>query len=374
MAAPRAPLSRRVFLRGAILASGVAMSRCAPAPTPLTAVVPPDAQAVPGAAPTPPLTPPSASQPPATIVQGTLRVLGEAGLFLALERGYFDEEGLQLELVDVTGTDQLLLALSNGQLTASTAPVSAAIFNAVGRGIPVKIVAPLGTNRPGASANFLMVRAGLVESGQIAELRDIAGHMLAKAGSGTVADYGAAVIVERAGLPPDAVGLVEMRDDDAITALRNAAVDLAFVTEPLATVTEDLRIAVKWKSIGDLLPGLQPGCILFGPDLLASRPEVGRRWMRAYLRGVRDYDAAMGRPSGRQEVGAILARHTPVRDLRLYNRMGFVSLDPGGRVDEALLSEQLAWYREQGLVTTPVDLQQILEPRFARDAAAQLGP
>jgi NitT/TauT family transport system substrate-binding protein len=164
-----------------------------------------------------------------------------------------------------------------------------------------------------------------------------------------------------------------MRDEDTVTALRNAAVDLALITEPMATVMEDLEIAVKWKSIGDLLPGLQPGCILFGPDLLTTRPEVGRRWMRAYLRGVRDYDAAMGRPSGRQEVAAILARHTPVRDLRLYDRMGFVSLDPAGRVDEALLSEQLAWYREQGLVTAPVDLPRILEPSFARDSAAQLG-
>jgi NitT/TauT family transport system substrate-binding protein len=299
--------------------------------------------------------------------------LADAALYIALERGYFAEEALALELADVNGPDRLFPALTSGQVVASTAGLSAAIFNGLGRGLPIKIVAPLATNAPGASGSFVMVRTDLFEDGAIAGYADFRGRRVAKPGNGDSADYVLGLILERGGLHQEEVDVTVLGSAEAIPALANKVIDAAIFSEPNSTIAENLGVAVKWRSCGDISPGLQAGVVLFASAFVSSQADVGRRWMAAYLRGVRDYYAALRRPGGRQELAPLLARHTAVRDLSLYDRMDFVGYDPNLQLNEASLAEQLAWHTREGLVTVPVDLQQAVDRSFVQYALERLG-
>jgi NitT/TauT family transport system substrate-binding protein len=114
--------------------------------------------------------------------------------------------------------------------------------------------------------------------------------------------------------------------------------------------------------------------VLFGPELVTQHPEVGRRWMTAYLKGVRDYNEAMFKNGPRrQEVIATLAKWTGVTDTDLFKRMGLPAIDPNGHVNLDSVSDQLSFHRGQGTVTSAVDLQQIVDTRFADAAVQELG-
>jgi NitT/TauT family transport system substrate-binding protein len=78
-------------------------------------------------------------------------------VYIASERGYFAEEGLEVTLAEVSGMT-LAAALANGQVDGAGSPVNAALFNAIASGIPVRIVAPMARQDPGASSTYLMVR------------------------------------------------------------------------------------------------------------------------------------------------------------------------------------------------------------------------
>ena len=137
--------------------------------------------------------------------------MGEAAAFVALERGYFAAEGLAIEVVNARAADQILLGLTSGQIMVFPAPLSPAIFNALARGVPLKLVAPLGTNNAGASANFLMVRAPLIERGEIAEYADLRGRRLAIPANSMPAEYVLETALGQAGLTRDDVEVVEFR-------------------------------------------------------------------------------------------------------------------------------------------------------------------
>ena len=218
-----------------------------------------------------------------------------------------------------------------------------------------------------------MVRADLAARGAIQDYADLAGRRIAVTGRGTFLHYVVTLALGRGGLAPTDAELVELSLPDMNLALAQGAVDAAVEAEPLATLAAERGIAVSWRGAGDIRPGWQGGGLFFGPDLLGSGAEIGRRWTVGYLRGVRDYQAALARPAGRQELAAILGRHTAVTDLALYERMAFPYLDPNLAFDATSLAEQAAWYFGQGLVPTLVAVGDVVAPEFAANAVQQLG-
>lgn len=300
--------------------------------------------------------------------------MGEAAAFVALERGYFEAEGLAIDFVDARAVDQILLGLTGGQIMVFPAPLSPALFNALARGVPIKLVAPLGTNRAGKSANFLMVRASLFARGEINTEADLRGRRLGRPANSVPAEYILELVLSAGGVSIDEVEVVALGGPEAVTAFANSAVDVAIIAEPNATTAEDLGIAVKWKSYGDVRPGLQAGAVVFGPALAGAEVDLGRRWMAAYARGVHEYTELLQRAGGRQALGALLAARLPVRDSQLYERMSYVDLDPGLQMNETSLAELLAWSAAHGLVTGTVDLSRAIDSTYVQYALDRLGP
>jgi NitT/TauT family transport system substrate-binding protein len=304
---------------------------------------------------------------------GVLGILAESGVYIALERGYFAEEGITPEFTTIDTGARAIPALATGQLDVTGGGFSPSYVNAALRGVGMKIVAGISRNEPDGNSGFTVVRKDLIDSGTVRDWPDLKGYTLAVPGRGSVNDYSLARGLERGGLTIADVQLVELSYPDTIPALANGNIEAAYLTEPFATLAADRDIAVKWRPTGDYLPGVQPALLSYGPNFLAEQAEAGRRFMIAYLRGTRDYTAAFRRGERRAEVVAILTRHTTVKDPALYDRMGMSSIDPNGSVNLASLNDQAAWYAEQGLLQGSIDVASLVDARFADAAIARLG-
>jgi NitT/TauT family transport system substrate-binding protein len=311
--------------------------------------------------------------PPVTVHVGAGRILAETALYLAYERGHFRRVGLELALVTFTSGVEGMQLLATGQIDAVLTGLTAAVFNAVQRGVPIKLTVPGDVYYPGASTVFLMVRNDLLERGEVRDYGDLAGRRVAVTVRGAFSHYLLALALQHAGLGVDAVEIVELPLAEANVALASGAVSAAIQSEPLATVTTDQGVAAKWRSAGDVRPGLVAGGIFYSPDLLSRRREVGERWMVAYLQGVREYNALRQRPDGRAEIAATLARYTAVTDTSLYERMALPNFSPNGDMDLAVLDDQRRWYVEQGNAPASVALSQAVDTSFAEFAVRQLG-
>lgn len=311
--------------------------------------------------------------PPVTVRCGTTNSLSEAGQFIAVERGYFREQGLDVDFSSFDSAAGMIAPMASGQLDVGVGGVGAGMFNAVARGVPIRIVGPLARHDSGASSVYLTVRKDLVDSGQIRDYADLGGRRLAVNARGGVTEYGAVLALARGNVQPSDVEWVELSFPDMVLGFANGAIDVALQNEPTATLAASRGVAVKWREMADVQPGIQFTVVLYAPDFATQRSEAARRWMLAYLRGVRDYTDAYRRNRDRAEITAILARYTPVRDVALYDQMGFAYIDPNGRVGETSLAEQLQWCTRVGLVTQPVDLPRVIDLSFADYAVQRLG-
>src|SRR4051812_43510498 len=130
------------------LTSAPALAACAPPVTPAeaparppasapAAVVQVPAPAVSAAAPAVSMAAPPAAplSPPIAVKAGSTGLVGDSGVFAALARGYFQEEGLDVELVPLRNSSESLPLLVTGELNFSSSAVDAGLLNAVARDI-----------------------------------------------------------------------------------------------------------------------------------------------------------------------------------------------------------------------------------------------
>lgn len=369
-----ARLSRRDLLRHAARGAGAALTAVAcssPGAPPFWRADPSPTAGDPTAVSGAPRA--AVASPPLIVRAGVGRIMPEAALYLAMERGHFRQAGITMELVNGSSGVEGMQLLASGQIDLALAGLTATLFNALYRGVPIKLTVTTDAYYPGASTLYLVVRNDLLERGEIRDYGDLAGHRVAVPVRGAFTHYVLALALRHAGLDVDAVELVELPFADANAALASRAISAAIQTEPLATLAAEQSIAAKWRSAGDIRPGLVGAGYFFSPDLLGSRREAGERWMVAYLRGVRDYNALLLQPGGREEIAATLSRYTSVTDNSLYARMALPNFSANGDVDLATLDEQRRWYVEQGSVPSSVELSLALDSSFAELAVRELG-
>ena len=107
---------------------------------------------------------------------------------------------------------------------------------------------------------------------------------------------------------------------------------------------------------------------------LIKRPEVARKFMVAYLKGVRFYNDALSGKASRDELVAILTKSTSVKKPELYAKMAFPGLHPNGTLNTAGMEYDVKWWVSAGRMKESVDVATIVDASYAAYAVQQLGP
>src|SRR5712691_7907383 len=335
---------------------GAACSGQAVAPTPV-AVVAPTATPV--------------ARGPMSVRAGKLGVLGEAGELLAHSQGYFAQQELTIEFVNVDPST-VIAALTSGQIDIAGLGVDAALFNAIQRGVDLRIVAALAASEPQANGAFLVVRKDLIDSGKIRTYADLKGLNIGIPGPASSAEYLVARTMEAGGLALSDAHLVVLNFPAMVAGLGTQAIDLGVLPEPLATVAVQNGSGVKWKGIADVVPGFQQTVVAYNPRFAAQR-DPATRWMTAYLHGVRDYNDAFRKNVHRPQTVEILAGALSIEPT-LFDGMGFMHIHPDGKVNLASMEEVMRWYVKMGYLSSPVDVARSVDRSFAEAAVTELGP
>jgi NitT/TauT family transport system substrate-binding protein len=80
---------------------------------------------------------------------GTTNSQSDAPIFIGIEKGYFREAGVELDLVPFDTAAKMIAPMGAGQLDVGGGNGSPALFNALARGIELKIVANKASMPPG---------------------------------------------------------------------------------------------------------------------------------------------------------------------------------------------------------------------------------
>jgi NitT/TauT family transport system substrate-binding protein len=305
---------------------------------------------------------------------GTLNATTDAPFYLALDRGYLREEGLDLEATPFDSGQQMVAPLGADQLDAGGGAVGPGLYNAILRGINMRIVADRAQSVAGTRFNCLMARKSLLDSGGLRTMADLRGRVFAEPVPANILTYALERGLNQDGVRLDEVQLVTVPWPEMANAFANGVIDAGFPIEPFVTQSAERGVAECWRETADLAPGIETGVLIYGPTFAEQRTDAARRFMVAYLRAARDYYRAFfGDGQGRAEIVELMTRITPIKDPALLGRIAPTWLDPNGNVNTASLRDTQRWYVERGDQTEEVDLQRAVDPSFVAFALQRLG-
>jgi NitT/TauT family transport system substrate-binding protein len=302
---------------------------------------------------------------------GLNSVLSDIGVFMALEGGYFESAGLDIEVVTFNAAPQIIAPLSTNQIQVSGLSSSPAFFNAVNRGIGIRFVADKGRVKRGFSWSAIIVRTNLAS--QIVDFADLKGRRIAAPAKAT--NYVQLVqALKLGGLTLDDVEVVFLTFPDMVSALTNGAVDVAIVAEPFIAIATQRKVAVRWKGVDEFMPfDAQSGMIAYSEEFMARDPDNAVRWMGAYLRGVRDYLRYMDEGGDRSRVFDVIQRHTEIKNRALFDATRPIGLDRQGAIERASVEYDSSWYYKLGLQEKASNVDTSINSVFAETAAKDLG-
>ncbi len=321
---------------------------------------------------------PARAAEPITVTVGITNVIADVGLFVADKRGYFAAEGLKVRFVPFDAAARMVASLASGELEVGGGGISAGLFNAVARGLGVKIVADKSTSKPGLSTGALMVRKDLVDAGRYKSPRDLKGWKVAVPAPGTGTSTSIDRLLATVGLGIKDVDLVYLSFPHMVTAFQNDGIDAGFLAEPSLTAVEASGAAVRIVRDDEMFPNHQIAVTLYSGHFINSNRDAAIRFMRAFLRGTRDYndvvkDGKLAGP-GAEAIIAVLTEYSLIKDPAIYRRVGVHGCDPDGKLNLESLETDLAFFVAQGLIQGKVDVASAIDTSIAEAAVKDLGP
>jgi NitT/TauT family transport system substrate-binding protein len=313
-----------------------------------------------------PQTEPAADLPLVRV--GHVPVTIYAPLFVAAEKGYFEDEGMRIELLPVEGGTENVVQVAAGNFDVAGGGIGAGMLNAVARGIDFEIVAPLHTERPPLTSPLVVSKARL-DSGEITSAADLAGKKVSTNATGSATEYWLWKALQQGGLDFDDVEVLGVGFREVAPALESGSLDAGILGEPLATLAEDQGLIARLSE--DFIEGFTPTVIYYNSEWAAANPELAQGFVKAFIRGARDLN---GDRWNDPEILAIIEKYTGVpadvvaRANRSYH-------DPNGEVPVEDLMELQRFFRAQGELSydEDIDMSQFVNSSYAEAAVEELG-
>lgn len=311
-----------------------------------------------------------AQQP--TVNIAVMQVTGEGPFYIALEKGYFKEAGVGIKIHPFGSSSQAMGPLAGNELQVVIAGgINPAMYNAVVRGIP--IVVALGGNNVTIDheADWFMLRPDLKE--EIKGIKDLKGRKVAINAPVSPMLYVLGKALAKEGLGLKDVDVKFINFPDMAVAFQRKAVDASIQVEPTATLEAAKGFSLKWKGTAETIGPFQVSAVLFNADWAKANREVAINFLLAMIRGAREYYTADRRAPNRAEVINIMAKHTRLKDPKLFDQVSWGYIDPNGRVNMESLREQQDWWHEQGQVPAKAPMDRVVDFSYAEAALKKLG-
>jgi NitT/TauT family transport system substrate-binding protein len=315
-----------------------------------------------------------ATQQLTTVRVGMQYIVSDAGVLIADEWGYLRELGLQLQGERLDNVD-LQTAIASGQIDAGGIGPTAAVLNAFQRGVRLRMVGDRGTLAPGFGYLALVVRKDLVDSGQVRSLADLRGRKIGAQPPlyATPGWYLLSKLLERGGITEDDVEYVPLGFADQNAGLAGRTIDAAWQAEPGPTGAVESGLAARLVGADEAIGPVTLGGLAYSENF-AAQTDLARRFMLAYVRGVRTYLDAFTKNQGREAVVGLLTRTTSLRDPALYDRMVMPWINPDGEFSTFGYAEIQDYFVRHNVLPRAIDINQLVDNSFAQWAAQQLGP
>ena len=194
----------------------------------------------------------------------------------ALARGFFKQQGLQIEPILIRGGPAAMAALASGEVDFAQIGGAQAVMRSRARGLEVSIIGSISN-----ATNYQLVGGKSTRS-----LEDLRGKILGVTGAGAFSDFALRTFLRRQGIDPDKDVMLRAIGGSALraTALeKNLVAAAPFTPEDTVRLT---RIGFPMiANLGDTL-NIPQSIVATRNEVLEKMPDTAKRFLKAFILGI----------------------------------------------------------------------------------------
>lgn len=282
------------------------------------------------------------------ITVGVLPIVDTAAIYLGVDQGFYEEEGLDVQLEVASGGAAVVPGVTSGsyQFGFSNA---VSVMVARDKGLPLKVVsAAVGTTGdPDADMGAIMQGP----DGTFQDAGDLEGATVAVNNVASIGTVLVGHVVEKNGGDPSTIEFVELGFPDMPAALERGEVDAAWIFEPFITIASGTGSTVLSHLLVETDPELMLSVYFADEGYIQDNPEVYEKFVDATTRSL---EFADDNPDAVRE---ILSTYTKIPD-EVRSQVVLPRYPSEVNVDSLELLAGLA--QEDGLIGEGFDVESVL--------------
>ncbi|MGY3448722.1 ABC transporter substrate-binding protein [Bradyrhizobium sp. USDA 4353] len=301
---------------------------------------------------------------------GVLRLSSSAPVFIALDKGYFREAGLDVELKFFDAAQPIAVATATGDVDVGVTAFTAGLYNLAGKGA-LKIIAGMSRDRPGFPLIGYFASNKAYEAG-LKTPKDIAGKRVAMTQVGSSFHYSVGLLADKYGFKLADVKIVPLQSmSNMAAAIKGETVDAALMPVSVARKLMEEGAVKHLGWVGDETPWQVSG-VFGGPKTLAKAAVVtkllealqraDREYHDVVLASVKDGNAAIDEKT--KPLLEIIGKYTNLPVDQVVGNCAYI--DPEGKLDVKNIDSQVKWLQAQGFADQGYDAAAIIAKEYVK--------
>lgn len=299
---------------------------------------------------------------------GALRFTSHAASFVAFERGYFADAGLDVEFRFFQAAQPMAVAIASGDADYAVTAISGGLISLAEKGA-AKVIGGALMEEAGVDGQKILVSDAAFKAG-VTDPSKLDGKTFAVTQAGSSFHYMGAKIAEKEGIslsfkPLQKVGAI-------IGALKSGQVDAWSIVPHIAKPLSGSGAVHIIGDVADYVPDYQVTTAFTSASNAANEREKTTAFLSAFAKGAADFNAALVDKTEGDDAAEEMVKlvHKYVYTDRPYEKAkpsivnGAMRISANAALKESSIKNQLDWFKSEKLVKDSIDYDTLVDASY----------
>ncbi|MEI2385106.1 ABC transporter substrate-binding protein [Breoghania sp. JC706] len=305
------------------------------------------------------------------VTLGAIRFTSHAASFVAYERGYFKEQGLDVELKFFQAAQPMAVAIASGDVDFGVTAISGGLMGLADKGV-VKVIGGALHEEKGIDGQIILVSNKAYDEG-VTDPSKLKGRTFGITQAGSSFHYMAAKIADAEGFTLEDMKVKPLQKVGAIIgALKSGQIDAWAIQPHIAKALINAGAAKKIGMVADFIPDYQVTTVFTSTKVAEENPDLVKRFLAAFSKGAADFNAALVDKTEGEEGQIAMAKlihkyvyaDQPFEKASVSIINGAMRLNPNARLDMGSVKDQLAWFKAEHLAPESLTLEKLVNTNY----------
>jgi NitT/TauT family transport system substrate-binding protein len=302
------------------------------------------------------------------IVVGALRFTSHSASFIAAERAYFKDAGLDVELRFFQAAQPMAVAIASGDVDYAVTAISGGLISLADKGA-IKVIGGALSEEPGIDGQKILASDAAFKAG-LTSPAGLAGKKFGISTAGSSFHYMGSKVAQAEGVemsftPLQKVGAI-------IGALKSGQIDAWSIVPHIAKPLAGSGAVHIIGNVSDYLPNYQVTTVFTSAKNASDERGQTGDFIKAFGMGASDYNSTMIDKSGGEDAinEMVDLIHKYVYTDRPREKAapsiinGTMRINEGARLNTASVQDQLSWFQSEGLIDGDITLDTFVDTSY----------